>query len=320
MPKSSLPLFAAIALPALLFAGSLSPAQAQSKFGRLSDGRAYRVDENGYQLIDHIAELEVGNDELRRQVATLEAELDDKGAPAPKAAASGDVPNCNELVSSLYLKISKLERQNTDPSRLPPAQVCDYESAQNPLWKQIQALEQKLSAAAPQAAECNFQSPQNPLFEQVQALKQQVAERDSRIAKLNETSETSNQRARLESPVAARGSETAAAEESTSPENGTNGPESIRIAKRELQGKLKEIEQLITARKSAYDRLKDQHATVTVSISPLRTTSGVSLDTYRTRIGSFGPRSDREEIGRGLDEITALLKEDLNVLQRLLKL
>lgn len=46
--------------------------------GRLADGRAYRIDEQGYRLIDQLAEYEVKVEELRRQVITLEDELIEK--------------------------------------------------------------------------------------------------------------------------------------------------------------------------------------------------------------------------------------------------
>ena len=42
--------------------------------GRLPDGRAFRKDVGGNTMVDHIAELEVDNDSLRRQLQSLEEE------------------------------------------------------------------------------------------------------------------------------------------------------------------------------------------------------------------------------------------------------
>lgn len=54
-------------------------ANAQSKnIGRLSDGRAFRIDQSGMRLIDQVAELEVTNDDFKRQVVALEDELKEK--------------------------------------------------------------------------------------------------------------------------------------------------------------------------------------------------------------------------------------------------
>ena len=46
--------------------------------GRLPDGRAYRTDQSGTQLVDYIAELEVNLDTLNRKVRGLEDELKEK--------------------------------------------------------------------------------------------------------------------------------------------------------------------------------------------------------------------------------------------------
>jgi DNA repair exonuclease SbcCD ATPase subunit len=46
--------------------------------GRLPDGRAFRTDSEGNQLVDYIAELEVNNEALTRQVKGLQEELDTK--------------------------------------------------------------------------------------------------------------------------------------------------------------------------------------------------------------------------------------------------
>ena len=45
--------------------------------GRLPNGSAFRTDENGTQLVDYIAELEVTNESLESQMRTMQAELND---------------------------------------------------------------------------------------------------------------------------------------------------------------------------------------------------------------------------------------------------
>ena len=46
--------------------------------GRLSDGRAFRTDQEGNQLVDYIAELEVNLDTAQRQVVALQDQIGDK--------------------------------------------------------------------------------------------------------------------------------------------------------------------------------------------------------------------------------------------------
>lgn len=70
--------------------------------GRLPDGRAFRVDAEGNQIVDYIAELEVTVQSLNRQVRGLEDELDEKhgrlmrleeGRGAPAAVREIDLVN-----------------------------------------------------------------------------------------------------------------------------------------------------------------------------------------------------------------------------------
>lgn len=51
-------------------------AEAESDRGRLADGRAFRTDAEGNQLVDYIAELELSVDELQQRVRGLENELE----------------------------------------------------------------------------------------------------------------------------------------------------------------------------------------------------------------------------------------------------
>src|SRR5262245_34529645 len=117
--------------------------------GRLPDGRPYRVDENGYKLSDHIADLEVTVNDLQNQVQSLEYELEQKnrdlesaGMPVTpssklKKQAGGVAqaqcplaPSCDAMIQPLRLRISQLEgalSQRPTPSFAPssPPPSCD---------------------------------------------------------------------------------------------------------------------------------------------------------------------------------------------------
>lgn len=53
---------------------------AEDKRGRLADGRAYRTDAEGNQLVDYIAELELNIDTLNNQVRALEGDIEAKAS------------------------------------------------------------------------------------------------------------------------------------------------------------------------------------------------------------------------------------------------
>lgn len=66
-------LFGVIAF--LLF---LVPQVQSQEFGTDSEGRAYRIDRNGLQIFDELAETAATNSELKRQITTLENEIKEK--------------------------------------------------------------------------------------------------------------------------------------------------------------------------------------------------------------------------------------------------
>lgn len=77
----------------LLLAGSFCSAAPSN--GVLPDGRAYRTDNNGNQVVDYIAELESQVDVLTKQVYTLEDQVSARGCPE-RAAPVAACPVCEQ--------------------------------------------------------------------------------------------------------------------------------------------------------------------------------------------------------------------------------
>lgn len=93
-------------------------ANAEDDRGRLSDGRAYRTDTAGNQLVDYIAELEVNNDALQRRVYGLEDEINQKNQQLAKLTsqlgASAEVkPLVERDLAGSQKNVSKASAQDT---------------------------------------------------------------------------------------------------------------------------------------------------------------------------------------------------------------
>ena len=141
----------------------------EPRFGRLSDGRAYRVDNEGFQLVDHIAELEVTVDELNRQIDDLEAKLAARPSTCDKQTIAAPLPapaprivqaDCSNEVSPLHSRISSLE------SQLQSAQngaFCNYQARIDPLKEQIALLQNQLRKASAQPALNEAENRENQL-------------------------------------------------------------------------------------------------------------------------------------------------------------
>jgi hypothetical protein len=65
---------------------------ASSELGKLPDGRAYRVDAEGNQLVDHIAELEVEKADLAKQVEALSNDIEHKEKLLEQVSSSATAP------------------------------------------------------------------------------------------------------------------------------------------------------------------------------------------------------------------------------------
>lgn len=74
---------------ALSVASAVQAEDADSSRGRLPDGRAFRTDAQGNQLVDYIAELELSVEQLNRRVHGLEFEVEERQREIARLSRSG---------------------------------------------------------------------------------------------------------------------------------------------------------------------------------------------------------------------------------------
>lgn len=106
-------------------------AQDEPERGRLPDGRAFRTDSDGNQLVDYIAELEMNLDGLNRRLAGLEGELErknteltrfEKGDPVSPQLAERTIvgkESHHSVVPGPFQSVEKTAAQSC-----PPAPKC----------------------------------------------------------------------------------------------------------------------------------------------------------------------------------------------------
>ena len=332
--------------------GNLRADDTQARTGRLKDGRPYRVDENGNQLVDRMAELEVTVGDLQREVSSLQDELRDKdgmikqlgGArPAVRTsalppAASSVPPKCNELVSNLVLKVSQLEnRLRSQPSSVQAAAAvqvpkgCDYDSPENPLWDQVNKLQAELMKAPSVELLAREREHNKHLENQIEETQEGASEKEQRALILSEKLKEANERASaLEKELGQQTDRRKVAldiEESRGrlarqvpSQEYSHSEGDVGVIRAELNASLKKISALISDRKDFLDNLRKKNSTISISIQPLVTQNGVSLDSLRARVSHLSSAEDVPEIRTGLGEISKLLQDDINTLRRLLKM
>ncbi len=96
-----------------------------SERGRLSDGRAFRTDAEGVQLVDYIAELELSIEELNRKLIGVENELDEKNAIIKRKGISTESSiKEKDLLSGREKKSSAQEKAECVKVSCPIPQPC----------------------------------------------------------------------------------------------------------------------------------------------------------------------------------------------------
>lgn len=348
LPMRAIPSLYLICL--MSFPGSVFADDASGQRGRLPDGRAYRLDGQGMRLIDQMAELEVTVDDLKRQVIALENELEEKNRqlervsggkalgktsveetnltspPRSKVTANlKEPPDCNELVSSLYLKVSQLESQlkataslaqSPQVSPVLNSKDCDYDSPENPLWGQVTRLQTELM--------------KNPSPEQLLREKQRSEELETKLADLSQRlEEVEKEKSAIEksksqslakmSPEVSKntvGEKKSSKQLESEPSKASTSE--IASAKKEFAQSIKVVQDKILKRKDLFDSLAKRGSSVRVQLQPLAAKNGTSLDALRRQIASLQTEQQIEQTRKALKEIDSLLDDDIAVLSRLL--
>ncbi len=315
------------------------------RFGRLPDGRAYRIDQAGYQLIDQMAELEVALDDLRKQVTALENESALKQQQIDDLLASGRTPRERKLKES-DLAQQKFQSPERPAENLPPSIACS--SYTSPLEGKIAALQEKLATAKPTAS-ANCDEVVKTTADELEQSKKMLEQRSRREQELNdELASLSNEVTSLRGSLAAMQNEKniqiaavspvldsrrakfmndapptttediAEVKEPAQPSLEENTPENLALARREFKTALQDIQGLVMKRKDLLDSLKNSHKGVTLSLQPLKTANGESLDTLRVRVSKLDSTSDLAALRTGLQQITSILRDDINTANRLI--
>lgn len=315
-----------IAILILVSCGTFAFAAGPSKNGRLADGRAFRTDAQGNQLVDYIAELELSVDALNRRVQGLEYELQQKQAELQRVAAGGT--STQQVNERDLIGLEKPAQEN-------PIQE---KSAQCPSCPQTVCPEVDCSLLLQQTSQANAAKEKNhqQLVNQVQG--------DLEIEKRMHALETSQLKARLESLEA----DLAAQKSELSTKAGlllTKDKEIERIklesARQMLQAdearaefsstkmraldsvrgslltEFNQVRGLLSSRGNLIEQYKKSKPTVSFRPNPALSSEGESLDDLKQRIAEADTVGRLNQVRRPLNQIRAKLNEDLALIKRI---
>ncbi len=243
-------------------------ASAQNNAGRMADGRAFRIDNQGLRVVDHLAELEVRNKELKSKVISLKDSVVEKNSLIQSLRAGVQVPTDDKLKEQDLLGVtsSGLPKAATDESiALQKSYDCE---------KEIEVLRQEIS---------KLRSENQQISLNRSVLHDQIKELESKPADMKES------RASLSIPTEL-----------------TPLASSNEVNNKTIKKILSTIQAKIMKRKNILDKLTEEKRGVSIKASILRTKSGLSLDNLRHAVntGSKGSEtfSNLKEIESILDD------------------
>lgn len=311
------------------------------KRGRAADGRAFRIDRDGMQITDYIAELEVTVDDLKRQVVALEDELDEKRArlervnagqpPAPalkethllgsvSATETAKTQECERSVTELRSRLAEAERRastaaaRTREAEPHEAEIAAFKRQLDEKSLRIAELERSL-----ESVQGELRATTTRLAHATESLNEQTTLAEARAATLKSVEPPAGGPAQSE--VSARASlaveraehppEAPAATSSSQPSAPSIGD------KASVKESLQRIQSLIIQRKDLSDAVSKKGRTISISLKPLVTRSGSSLDSLRTEASNLNGSTDVAALKDGIEQIEKILQEDIATLRRL---
>ncbi|MCC6221062.1 MAG: hypothetical protein IT291_07475 [Deltaproteobacteria bacterium] len=343
-----------IFLPLSVFAEDESVSK---NFGRLRTGKAYRIDKDGYRITDHLAELEVTVDDLKRQVMSLEDELEEKRQIISSLKASGgkvrsveleerelkpprttkvsntELParmsvDCISAISPLQIKIAQLEKQIAE--RL----VIDKNGQKNLSSAEEENIQLRASVKAKDEAVATLQQQLAEAISAVETAQQSIKGLEgnlelanAKIEKQIEKQSMSEAQETVPSPLfsdsQARANLIGDVEPSLAkkPEVRRELPkvEDVSVAKKELGEAFSVVQRLIGKRKDLLDSAKASRRDISIKIASLKTKSGVSLDVLRGQFKVSRDRDELRQIAGGLEQIKDVVSQDILLLTRLVE-
>lgn len=339
---------------ALSVAFSLLPAilcAEDEERGRLADGRAFRTDGEGNQLVDYIAELEVTAEALQTQVQGLESELKEKiakisvlegqqGCSKPLAERAltttpetADLGRCETERSRISQLDALLESTREDLSIERQISVKRLEEAKRTelslrseieeRTKSLESLTGELKLAQGELQNLQKQLSAQPLAvvraqvipEARAALKPETIAPEVAIQPVTERS-TDTQAVGLANPLTVTTSEAQVPGTSATALIQARG-KAVEVVRSRMRTEINQLKGLIASRDQAFRNYNRSATSVSFRPQPVVSESGMSLAEIERRLVASSTVSEVARLGRDIAQIRARMNEDIALLKRM---
>jgi predicted metal-binding transcription factor (methanogenesis marker protein 9) len=297
--------------------------RAENQVGRLPDGKAFRVDEQGTEVVDHLAELELQNQTLQTQLQALENDLTAKEETIARLSKDVTTPQLPVIVNKVA-KPTEIKVKTTKPD------ISKKELAK--LEKQlyeIQVREAKIkndsanALAELQSRLLSSRSEYNKIREQKQQLEAKVTQCNQALSAKNIVPKTTFKTSLMPPSNSVVFGDTRSPEyrsrmRSIATTTNTSYVRPISTERNNALILVNKVNARITERNNLY-RIFLAKKDRTVSFSPNipRTKQGESVAVLKSRILNSESTEDIKEISVQLQFIESMMNQDIRLIERL---
>lgn len=304
--------------------------------GRLPDGRAFRTDSQGVQIVDYIAELELSIEALNRRVQGLEDELQEcnenggNQGGAKKEVIEKDIfaeqsTNNNQQVFDLQQKLRACEAKAKESSRMDVAyqpstceaelqaksrEVALLETSLNDYKKTVASLKLKAENGDADASKRELVKIKGDFeaykLHTSQELKNKQGELDKAnkwVCKKCDTMRVA--KARAESPMASFV---------------LNNDSTFAPIRGQLQSEYNKLHSAIKVRDAKFKQYRAGAQRVTFSLSPLRSANRRSLESIKYGIWHENDLQALTSLRADIRQISISVNDDIALIDRMMKI
>lgn len=301
----------------LLWIAALPLNAEESLRGRLPDGRAFRTDANGVQLVDYVAELELSIEELNRRIQAMENEADSRNR-----GASGDFRETDLLNDNSAPRPMLPGERNRAANRANMVKVSDCPAPDTALIERLErensVLKSRLELAVADNSEVKSLSGTLAQKEEtIAAQKQELARlteavKETEALKVQLASLSGNQQEAGIMPVAFRHDARASFRPSNS--------RAISSTKSTLRSELNRLKGYIRTRDVRYKTYRSRGSkSVSFSLNPAVSSRGISANQLDEHINRASSLEDLAELQRDVKDISIKVRDDIGLIERMLR-
>lgn len=320
MTHSSIRQIFVLALAAVALLNSGAEFGFAQERGRLSDGRAFRTDAEGNQLVDYIAELEVSVEGLKSRVQGLESEVNEKQAAIDRLRAEG-----RSEAGIKEQTIGSDNRATQSHTAIQPASCAKEREQLEALSGELESarsdleVERQITARKSKESEAALAGLQERLTKQEQLVATLSADlSEARAVADNSGTALTKAQEELASVRKASTPVLVVAKESDPRASlSVARLRAVEVVRGSVRTELNQLKGIVATRDQAFQRYKTTRHAVSFTPQHAASESGSTVAELEERLAHAESVAETSKIGREIEQIKARMNEDISLMRRM---